>query len=101
MDQLDRENVVSLAHIDAIRQNQEASGRTVVEISPDTRPLRDIEGFDSYSGVEAALFLSDLLDREIPDEVFVPEKGRRILTVSEIADNVAPCEQVGVRSKSR
>ena len=95
---MDREDVMSLV-VDAIKQNQEASGRAVVEISPDTRPLRDIEGFDSYSGVEASLFLSTSLDCEIPDEVFVPERGRRVLTVNEIADNV--CEHLSMGRMSR
>ena len=74
--------------IEAINTVQERSGRSIDDIGPNTRPFRDLEGFDSPNGVEVLLFLSDSLGRDLPDTVFTPAKGKRILTVNEIADNV-------------
>ena len=77
--------------IEAVVQVQQASGRSIEAISPDTRPFKDIEGFDSLSGVEATVLLSDTLARDLPDNVFVPEQGSRLLSVPEIADRVLSC----------
>ena len=83
---MDRDNVANQV-IYAIRQVQESSGRTALGIGPDTRPFKDVNGFDSLSGVEATLFLSESLGRELPDSIFVPGEGNRILSVNEIAEN--------------
>ena len=74
--------------IEAISNVQKRSGRKVDNIGPNTHPFRDVEDFDSHNGVEVALFLSESLDCDLPDTVFTPAKGKRILTVNEIADNV-------------
>ena len=77
--------------IEAVVQVQQASGRSIEGIGPDTRPFRDVEGFDSLSGVEATVLLSDTLGRELPDSVFVPEQGSRALSLAEVADMVLGC----------
>ena len=77
--------------IEAIAQVQQASGRSVEEIGPDTRPFEDVEGFDSLSGVEATVLLSETLGRDLPDSVFTPEQGNRELSVNEVADRVLSC----------
>ncbi len=84
---MNRENVVELV-IDAVRQVQESSGRYAGDIGPETRPLRDVEDFDSHNGVEATLFLSESLGKELPDSIFVPGEGNRILSINEIAEDV-------------
>ena len=56
-------------------------------MDPDTRPFRDVEGFDSLSGIEATIILSESLGRELPDSVFAPSEVNRILSVIEIAEN--------------
>ena len=77
--------------IQAVTQVQETSGRSVGEIGADTRPLRDLQDFDSLCGVEATVLLSGAVGHELPDSVFVPQEGSRLLTVKEIADSVAEC----------
>ena len=74
--------------IEVVRQVQEASGRAVGDIRPDTRPVGDIDGFDSLSGVEASALLSEALGFEVSDNAFVSEHGRGALSVNEIAGNV-------------
>ena len=76
----------------AIAKIQEDSGRPVIPIQPSTRPFNDVEGFDSHSGVEATLLLSEMFGQELPDSVFIPKRGERMLSVAEIAENI--CEVV-------
>ena len=78
--------------IEAIAKIQEDSGRLATSMQSSTRPFRDVEGFDSYSGVEATLLLSEMFGHELPDSVFIPKEGKQILSVTEIADNI--CEIV-------
>lgn len=74
--------------MNAITQVQEASGRKVQAMTSDTRPLGDLDGFDSLSSVEATLFLSETLAGDVPDSVFLPENGGQPLSVNEIAKSV-------------
>ncbi len=74
--------------IEAIAKIQGDSGRPVTSIQSSTRPFRDVEGFDSYSGVEATLLLSEMLGQELPDSVFIPKEGKQTLSVTEIAENI-------------
>ena len=87
---MDRDDIVRHI-IRAVTQVQEASGRSVGRIGPDTRPLKDLQEFDSLCGVEATILLSEAVGRELPDSVFVPQVGNRVLTVNEIADRVFDC----------
>ena len=80
--------VVGERVIEAIGKIQSDSGRPATEILPRTRPFCDVEGFDSHSGVEATLLLSEVFEQELPDSVFIPTKGKRILSVAEIAQNI-------------
>ena len=71
---MDKSDVMSHV-IDAVKQVQESSGRTSAGIGSGTRPFRDVEGFDSLSGVEATALLSQSLGQELPDSVFTPVEG--------------------------
>ena len=84
---MNRDEIVQQA-IEAVVQVQQASGRSVEGIGPDTRPFKDVEGFDSLSGVEATVLLSETLGQELPDSVFTPEQGTHVLSINEIADRV-------------
>ena len=84
---------------DSIRQVQETSGRTVAEVSPNTCPFIDIDGFDSLNGIEATLILSDSLGVKLPDSVFLPKEGHQSLSVSEIADSL--CNTIDMEASDR
>ena len=92
---MNRDTVVSQV-IDAVRQIQESNGRTAGDIGPDTRPFKEVEGFDSLSGIEATLLLSETLGQELPDSIFVPSEGGRVLSIKEIAENA--CKYVSTGS---
>ena len=87
---MDRDAIVRQV-MDAVVEIQQASGRSIEGIGPDTRPFKDVEGFDSLSGVEATVLLSETLGRDLPDSVFAPEQGNRMLSINEIADRVLGC----------
>ena len=84
-------NDIECQVIQAVTQVQEASGRRVEEIGPNTRPFKDVQDFDSLCGVEATVLLSKALGRNLPDSVFAPEQGSRVLSITEIADGVLDC----------
>ena len=87
---MDRDDIVGQV-IEAITQVQKRSGRSIGEINPDTRPFKNLQGFDSLCGVEATVLLSEAVGRDLSDSVFAPEEGRRVLSVNEIADKVLDC----------
>ena len=87
---MDRDGIVRQV-IQAITQVQESSGRSVGGIGLDTRPLKDLKDFDSLCGVEATILLSEAVGRDLPDSVFAPEEGSRVLSVNEITDRVLDC----------
>ena len=84
---MDRDDIVRQV-IEAVTHVQETSGRSVGEIGPDTRPLKDLQDFDSLCGVEATVLLSATVGRDLPDSVFAPQEGSRVLSINEIADRV-------------
>ena len=87
---MDRDVIVRQV-IEAVVQVQHASGRSIEGIGPDTCPFKDVEGFDSLSGVEATVLLSEALGRDLPDSVFVPEQSSRALSVNDVAVRVLSC----------
>ena len=87
---MDEQEIVATV-VQTVVQVQEASGRAIDGINLSTRPLRDVEGFDSLSGLEATVLLSESLGVALPDNYnpFISKDGNRALSVSEIADNLS------------
>ena len=94
-------NEVTEKLIDAVRQVQGASGRPVGDVGLGTWPIRDLPGFDSLSGVEATVILSESLGYDIPDDhdPFISNDGRRALSIGEITDNLCDIMKVETTSK--
>ena len=84
---MDKDDMVRQV-IDAVVEVQQTSGRSVEGVGPGSRPLEDVDGFDSLSGVEATDVLSRALGMDLPDSVFAPEEGNPSPSVNEIADKV-------------
>ena len=81
--------------IGAICQVREYSGKGSAQMGPNTRPLRDLDDFDSLSGVEATVLLSECVGLELPDHLFSGSKGQRVPSITEIADTVIQATQRG------
>lgn len=74
---------------DVLSSLQALSGLPSTDISESTRPIGDLDEFDSLCGVEATAVLADRLGIEIPGvSAFVSKDGTSALSVSEIADAV-------------
>lgn len=57
--------------IEALVENQSWSGYAVPRISDATRPIGDLEGFDSLNATEVSVMLSESLRREVPMKVML------------------------------
>jgi len=89
--------------IEVLVEIQTASGRPNPPIDREAKPIGDVPGFDSLSGLEATVELGARLDCAIPDDVnlFVHERGTRALRVSEIAQRLHRLMAVRVASDVR
>ena len=98
---MDKSQIVETV-LSAVRQVQEVSGRPLGEIDSRTRPIGDVEGFDSLSGIDAIVILSESLGYDLPDDrnPFISKDRRRALSVSEMADNLLEILGTG-ESKSK
>ena len=87
---MDRQEIVTKV-IETVTQVQDVSGRSNAGIGVSTRPVGDVEGFDSYSGVEATVMLSMSLGVDLPNDYnpFVSSDGKSALSVGEIANNLS------------
>lgn len=72
----------------AIKELQEKSGDPVPEITNDTRPVEDIEGFDSLRCLEVEVLMCEQLGVELNDIPFRRPGRAEGLRISEIVDGV-------------
>ena len=76
--------------VDVGREVQEISGRKWNGVGADVKPIGDLDGFDSLTGVEATVMIEKKLDCELRvDSVFISSDGNRSLTTLEIAEHLA------------
>ena len=87
---MDKQEIVTKV-VQTVAQVQEVSGRSSAGIGVSTRPVGGVEGFDSLSGVEATVMLSESLGVDLPDDYnpFISKDGKQALSVSEIADTLS------------
>ena len=75
--------------INILTQIQAMSGHdTPAPITPNLRPLCDLEGFESINAAEATAMLADTLHLQLNDIPFFPQKGKDYLTINQIADQI-------------
>ena len=76
--------------IGVLRDVQTLSGRACTKLGPATKPIGDLDGFESLNGVEATVMLESELGHQLGVEsVFVTEDGRRAHTVVEVARQIS------------
>ena len=87
---MDKQKLVTKV-VQTVAHVQEVSGRSSAVIGTSTRPVGGVEGFDSLSGVEATVMLSESLGVDLPEEYnpFISNDGKRALSVGEIADTLS------------
>lgn len=82
---LDKQTVRA-ALIAVLRHVQKTSGRPCPEISDATKPIGDLQGFDSLLAVEATVLLEQKLGCALTDVPFTSESGTRALRVGGIIE---------------
>ncbi len=87
---MDKQEIITKV-VQTLTQVQEVSGRPITKIDISTRPVGGVEGFDSLSGVEATVMLSECLGVDLPDDYnpFISNDGKRALSVGEIAETLS------------
>jgi hypothetical protein len=76
------------AVIETLRQLQELSGDEHSVITQETRPLKDLEGFDSHRDLEFSVTLAERLPIDGDTRWCVAPDGERLLTVTGIVDRI-------------
>ena len=71
-----------------LQEIQGYSGQSESQITPLTRPIGDLEGFDSINAVEAASILSDHLGQTINPKVMLSTNPNEPLRVCDIVDRI-------------
>lgn len=77
----------------AIERIQELSGRPCPPIQDSTRPLLDVEGFDSYNGIEATVLLDMKLGTVGLENVFLSDSGKSARTVETIVNEIVRAQR--------
>lgn len=73
-----------------LREVQATSGRPCPRIADDTRPIGDLDSFDSLMAVEATVLVEAELKCTLAQGVpFISATGTRALTVSESVERIA------------
>lgn len=73
-----------------LREVQELSGRTWVDLGPSSQPIGDLDGFDSLTAIEATVMIEAQVGcRCDKNNLFVTVDGTRALTVKEVADRIS------------
>ena len=84
---------VTKSIVDVIEELQRASGRACGELTGSTKPIGDLEGFDSLSAIEAALGQGLGTDNVLVAEI----SGRkRALTIAQVAERIVKLLKIKV-----
>ncbi|HUL51864.1 MAG TPA: hypothetical protein VLT83_00510 [Opitutaceae bacterium] len=90
---------VTKSIVDVIEELQRASGRACGELTGSTKPIGDLEGFDSLSAIEATIAIEAALGQGLgTDNVLVAEiSGRkRALTIAQVAERIVKLLKIKV-----
>jgi hypothetical protein len=81
--------------ISILAEIQTMSGRDMPSIiTPELKPLCDLDGFESINAAEATVMLIEKLHlKHLNDIPFFPPKGKDYLSIKQIADEVIKAEQ--------
>ena len=76
--------------VTVLREVQTISGREWIDLGPESRPVGDLDGFDSLSGVEVTVAIEQKLECKFESEsIFTSDDGKRALNLKQISDRIA------------
>lgn len=80
---------IESAIVGVLREVQTTSGRVWTDLHPGSRPLGDLDGFDSLSAVEVTVAIEQKLGCKFGiDSIFTSEDGKQALTLAQIGERV-------------
>lgn len=94
-------DTIESALIGVLGEIQECSGRPAWPMSGSTRPIGDLEGFDSLNIAEAATLLSGALGRKIDYKLLLPTRRHQSLSIRDIAQAVHHTIETAEGTKDR
>ncbi len=75
--------------VGVLREVQIISGRGWTDLHSESRPLGDLDGFDSLSAVEVTVAIEQKLECKFDIEsIFTSEDGKRALSLKQIGERV-------------
>jgi acyl carrier protein len=76
--------------VGVLREVQTSSGREWTDLRPESRPIGDLEGFDSLSAIEVTVGIEQKLGCKFEIEsIFTSDDGKRALNLKQISDRIA------------
>jgi acyl carrier protein len=87
---------VAVAVASAIQQILESGGKKPADLTGSTRPLTDVDGFDSLTAIECSFLVADALGCELQHEIeyFKDQEGTSAATLDEAVDRI--CAEIGI-----
>jgi hypothetical protein len=83
-------NTIKKALVAVLEEVQAAGGHELPSLDDTSKPIGDLDGFDSLLAVEATVLLEGKLGCKLADGTpFISADGKKALKLSEIADRVA------------
>ena len=84
---------IRAAVVAAIERIQQLSGRPCPPIEDGTRPLLDVDGLDSYNGLEATVELEGTVGAFGIENVFLSDSGKSARTVETIVNEIVRAQR--------
>ncbi len=80
--------MVRQAIVNAVTEIQEAGGSEVPQFTDELRLMSEVPRFDSLTGVEVITALSEILDADLPDDLFYDPDTLVPSSLGEIVERV-------------
>ena len=84
---MDRKQIYDLV-VKTLESIQELSGREKVNINEDTVPIGQLPGFDSITGVELSMMISEHIPMKKNVRLCVSDDGKKALSIRRIVDRL-------------
>lgn len=84
------QNQIGAKVLEVLREVQELSGRTWTDLGSRSKPIGDLDGFDSLTAIEVTVLLEEQLGCRLDkNNLFVSEDGTRALTLKEVTHRIS------------
>jgi acyl carrier protein len=92
-------NMIRKTLVETISDIQREAKRKVPPLTDDTVPFDDVPGFDSVSGVEAAVLFSERMEVEIDEIKFVSSNTGKRMPVRDIVELILQKDGAAIANK--